>query len=263
MIPIVVEKVLTEHFQSLEKANTRPSASAGLLPQFAHEVACGMESKRQQIQLYQDIGQSTLPVSEVVLQVITFVFQDVKGFVFDFPATASRRDQGHHVVSVQFDRSDEVVVVGDLFTIQHLQRHPVDVQRIGAIVQRQIVHPPIAVKDFAVLFIFEVAGDLLGFDAIKVFIQQPMRRSLRSENQIRVGELFDEFAGRLSGIQIIAQIDGAVEPVEFLAVRIQPAFDCFGFTVLFFVAVLRGNELRYQRYSHIVSGATMAGTAME
>ena len=114
-------------------------------------------------------------------------------------------------------------------------------------------------KDFAVSFIFDVAGNLLDFDSIQVFIHQLMRRSLRGENEIRVGELFDEFAHRLSGIQIIAQIDGAVELAEFHAVRMQPAFDRFDFAVLFFVAVLRGDKLRYQRYSLIVSGGDHGG----
>ncbi len=91
------ESEIVDDVRRHKKAMATGECSARLLPQFTQLIADSMESKGDQIQCQQQIGQSLVSVPEVLLGVINVVFQQVEAFVFDLPAgSATRYDCGFH-----------------------------------------------------------------------------------------------------------------------------------------------------------------------
>ncbi len=78
-------------------------AAAGLFPQHAHLIADRVESKRDEVHGQQQVGQSLVPVPEVVCQIISVIFQYVKRFIFDLPACSGTVGQSDDVAAFGFD----------------------------------------------------------------------------------------------------------------------------------------------------------------
>ena len=72
-----------------------------------------MEGECGQIQSQQQIGQALMSVSEVVLHMIAVVFQQVKGFIFDFPSSPATHWELLDIVTVDLQNGDETIAVGD------------------------------------------------------------------------------------------------------------------------------------------------------
>ena len=54
-----------------------------------------------------------MSVSEVVLQMIAVVFEQVKGFIFDFPSSRATLCELLDIVTVNVQIGDETIAVGD------------------------------------------------------------------------------------------------------------------------------------------------------
>ena len=83
------------------------------MPQLAQLITGCMESECKQIQRQPQIGQALMSVSEVVLHMIAVVFQQVKGFIFDFQSGSARLCELLDIVTVDLKVGDETVAVGD------------------------------------------------------------------------------------------------------------------------------------------------------
>ena len=84
-----------------------------------------------------------------------------------------------------------------------------------------------------------------------------MRTFFDAEDEIATG-LCNLFAHRLTGIQIIAQVN-RTQGCVVRCVLIEPAVGGFGFAVLFLITVLRRDKLRTQRQNVSVADANQGG----
>ncbi len=84
-----------------------------------------------------------------------------------------------------------------------------------------------------------------------------MRTFFDAEDEI-AASLCDLFAHRLTGIQIIAQVNRTQRCVA-RCVLIEPAVGGFGFAILFLIPVLRRDKLRAQRQHLAVADANQGG----
>ena len=94
-------------------------------------------------------------------------------------------------------------------------------------------------------------------NAIEITEKSFMRTFFDAEDAIAAG-LCNLFAHRLTGIQIIAQVNRTQRCVA-RCVLVEPAVGGFGFAVLFLIAVLRRDKLRAQRQHLTVTDANQCG----
>lgn len=107
---------------------------------------------------------------------------------------------------------------------------------------------PLEMKSFKlVALVFAPALEVWQFNALQVFLDELMRAGFTVEDEVTVGLFKNLLADGLVGVEVIAEVDRPEARTEFAAMLSQQAFDGFGFAVLFFVAVLRGDELHCQR----------------
>ena len=82
------------------------------MPQLAQLVADGMEGECKPIQCQQQIGQALMFMSEVVLNMIAVIFQQVKGFIYNFSSSPITQCEMLDFVTVERQIGDETIVVG-------------------------------------------------------------------------------------------------------------------------------------------------------
>ncbi len=69
LFPLGKVDVVVEHHQCGEETLVPGVSVAGLVPQCAHLIADGMETKGNEVQSQQQIGPSLVPMAEVVFHV--------------------------------------------------------------------------------------------------------------------------------------------------------------------------------------------------
>jgi hypothetical protein len=69
-----------------EEVVAGPLFFAGCAPEVIGDIADGMECEGNEVQRDEDGGEVCFAVSEVVLEVLAVVFQDIEGLVLDFPS---------------------------------------------------------------------------------------------------------------------------------------------------------------------------------
>src|SRR3990170_2060418 len=90
-------------------------------------------------------GKILVSVPVVMLDVITLVFQGVKGFVFDLPAGAAGFHQHNDIVPVNGDVRNPAIMIGYLFPVHDPILKKIDLPGILCAIQRNVVHPVILV----------------------------------------------------------------------------------------------------------------------
>ena len=70
-----------------------------------------MQEKGKQVEGCQKVCQIFFPVSKIMLEMISLIFQGVIGFVFAFPASASVLSEGGHIVNLNGVIGSEAVVI--------------------------------------------------------------------------------------------------------------------------------------------------------
>ena len=218
-----------------------------------------MEGECEQIQRQQQIGQSLVPVSKVMLHVIAQVFQHVKGFIFDFPSGSAALCELHDIVTIDIYRSDKTVAIGPFIVAlaNDLDGQPVDLQGVFAILDGHLQCPLITPGfGFAVGFSHRDSFGLQR-DAVEIFIQGLVRGRFRDEQEI-TAELNDFPTQRLSRIQVIAQVKRS-QVLIARVILIQPSFGGIVFTVLFAGTILGDDEFGSKRNHAMMFGCHDGG----
>lgn len=95
-------------------------------------------------------------------------------------------------------------MVGPLaLAVQHLDGGPVDIQRIGAVAQRQVRAPTLK-RGGALGAVEDRLAMLIQFDAIEIFDDGPVRRWLAGQDDVAFTEP-DRFGDWQTGKQIVAE----------------------------------------------------------
>lgn len=97
-------------------------------PEVVGDVADAVLGGGEQVQGDGEGCEVWLTVAEIVFQVIAVGFENVEGFVFDFPAGAAEGNSFDDIVGTDWKIGDETVAIGDLaVTIADFDFEPVDV----------------------------------------------------------------------------------------------------------------------------------------
>jgi len=225
----------------------------GRAPQFVGDIAGGMKREGQKVEGGENGGQALFAVAEIVFDVVAFGFQYIECLIFDFPSGTTAGGQFGDIVGADRKISDEAIAIGDgAAGVENLDLEPVDLQGIVAVAQRDILDPTVTVDDFDLTALdrFFVA---LKIDPGDVFLDQGMRGRLADEDEMPVDGA-DGLAQGLAGEQIVAEIDRA-KPGVVRPVGRQPPLRSGVLTVLFFRAILRGNEFWFERDDLVVPGS--------
>src|SRR5277367_3049947 len=112
IIPGLEQEVSCDRAQALEEplsGHQFPSRRApGPVPQFTD----GMTGEGQQIEDREHGRQMLLPVTEVMLQVVSLGFQNIEALVFNLPSGPAAGGEFGDIVSVDIQVSDEAVTIG-------------------------------------------------------------------------------------------------------------------------------------------------------
>ena len=148
LMPVVEMAPLSVEIEGEEEASAPAVVVSSLLPQLAQVVADGMKGKGDQVQGHQRFGQSLLAMSKVVFHMITLIFQQVKAFIFDFPAGSSGCHECHYIGFVDGQRGDEAkgAVFCRLSATVDSKFNIVDFQGIVATFDRQLLGPAIPIN---------------------------------------------------------------------------------------------------------------------
>ena len=260
-LPVFKVKIAVDDVEGDKKPMFSGKPSSGGLPQFAQVVAYCMKRKCDQIQSHQCVGQPLFAVAEVMLHVIAVFFQQVKPFVFNLPA---RPTGGCNVGCIGFgdiQRGDEAkalirFVVADP---ANLKFDVINLQRIVAVSDWQLLSDTILINQIRLVASWCFFDHPRGWPGNTIEIAEKclVRTFFDAEDEIAAG-LCDLFAHRLTGIQIIAQVNRTQGCVT-RCVLIEPAVGGFGFAILFLIAVLRPDKLRAQRQHLAVANANQCG----
>ncbi len=244
VVPAAVAVVFVEHRQGVEETVSGGDSVSGLSPPRADPVAHGMEAECDQVQGQQQVGQSVGAVSEVVLHVIAVVFQYVERLVLDLPACPGGVGQRLDVVRGGFDGGDEAVLIGGFPAILYLHREPVHLQCVSGVADRQRPPAPAVGSGFASgTFLSSGTGDpAVQLQSVEEAVERFVGGGFGSEQEITAG-LDDSVADRVMGEKVIGEDDRSQMTVVW-QMMFDPAVGGLGLTVLFFVAVLRRDELR-------------------
>ena len=145
-------------------------------------------------------------------------------------------------------------MVNDFAATADFDRQPVDFERIFAVTDRNFTEPLEMERFKLVALVFAPAFELWQFNAVQVLLDELVRAGLAVEDEVTVGLFENLLADGLVGVEVVAEIDRPKALIEGAGMLSQQAFDGFGFVVLFFVAVLRGDELHCQRQDLLVLG---------
>ncbi len=161
---------------------------------------------------------------------------------------------GLHSVCIDRQGGDEVIAVNDSAATADFDRQPVDFERIFAVTDRNFTEPLEMERFKLVALVFAPALELWQFNAVQVLVDEFVRAGLAVEDEVTVGLFENLLADGLVGVEVVAEVDRLEALIEGAGMLSQQAFDGFGFAVLFFVAVLRGDELHCQRQDLLVLG---------
>src|SRR5271165_3811699 len=102
-------------------------------PKIVANVADGMKCEGEQVQGDQNGREVLFSVAEAVFEVVALVFENVEGFVLDFPPRPAARCEFDDVFAADRQIGDEAVAIGRLaLGIADLDLKPVDLERIIA-----------------------------------------------------------------------------------------------------------------------------------
>src|SRR3972149_8974749 len=104
-----------------------------------------MDKEGKEIKDKEVHGEILVSVPVVMLDVITLVFQGVKGFVFYLPASAAGSNQPSDIVLVNGNVRNPAVMVGYLFSVLDPILKKIDLPGILCAIKRDIVNPMILV----------------------------------------------------------------------------------------------------------------------
>ena len=260
-LPVFKIEIAVEEVEGDKEPMFSGKPGSGGLPQFAQVVAYAMKRKCDQVQSHQCVGQSLFAVSEVMLHVIAVFFQQVKPFVFNLP---TRPTGSHNLSCIGFGdikRGDEAKALRGFAVSDpaNLKFNVIDLQRIVAVSDRQLPGNTILINQIRLFTSWSFFDHPLGWPGNTIQITEKclMRTFFDAEDEIATG-LCNLFAHRLTGIQIIAQVNRTQGCVA-RCVLVEPAVGGFGFAVLFLIAVLRRDKLRSQRQHLAVADANQCG----
>ncbi len=260
-MPVFKVKIAVDDVNGDKEPMFSGKPGSGGLPQFAQVVAYGMKRKCDQVQSHQCVGQPLFAVAEVMLHVIAVFFQQVKPFVFNLPA---RPTGGCNVGCIGFgdiQRGDEAkaLIRFAVAAPANLKFDVINLQRIVAVSDWQLLSDTILINQIRLVASRCFFDHPLGWPGNPIEITEKcfMRTFFDAEDEIAAG-LCDLFAHRLTGIQIIAQVNRTQRCVA-RCVLIEPAVGGFGFAILFLIAVLRRDKLRAQRQHLAVADANQGG----
>jgi len=168
---------------------------------------------------------------EIVLQMVSLIFQGIKGFVFDLPSCPAAFDQIHDVVPGDGDIGYPTVTVGRLISLELRIFKVVDVVGIFCSVERDIIEPFINMP-----FLFHILDlkpmCLAHFPEIREpLIEEYMIIGLGNEDEGHAG-LFEFIDERLFGIQSVSN-DNDPEFGMCGTDLMNNPFPCIDFAVLF------------------------------
>src|SRR3954464_2543233 len=190
-------------------------------PQIFGEIADGMEGETQRVWRAEHGGKIVFAGAEIVLEIVSVVLQDVEAFVLDLPACPATGGQVDHCVGTDVEIGDEAVAVGDLTGgVDDLDHQPVDGQGIGIAAQRNVAQPAVAVLE-PLPSALDCAGQRRQIDTGEVFLDRLVGRRLAHEQKMSAHRPH-RFADRLTGEQVIAQIDW-LQPSMAPAMALKPA----------------------------------------
>ncbi len=161
---------------------------------------------------------------------------------------------GLHSVCIDWQGGDEVIAVNDSAATADFDRQPVDFERIFAVTDRNFTEPLEMERFKLVALVFAPAFELWQFNAVQVLLDELVRAGLAVEDEVTVGLFENLLADGLVGVEIVAEVDRLKALIKGAGMLSQQAFDGFGFAVLFFVAVLGGDELYCQWQDLLVLG---------
>ncbi len=115
-----------------------------------------MDIKGKEIKDKEIHGKMLLAVPVVMLNMITLVFQGVKGLVFDLPASATASHQHPDIVAVNGEVRNPAVVVGCFFTVDDPILKKIDLLGILCTIKRDIVDPMVLVASTFHIHYFEM-----------------------------------------------------------------------------------------------------------
>ena len=258
-VPVLEVAVAVENIDGGEEPLAARDALEGRPPHRTDELVDGMEREGEKVHRKQQVGETRLAVPEVVLGVITVVFQHVERFVLDLPAASRTLCEPLHIGRFDLDRGDEGTAVGDLsvFFSLDLERQPVDLQGIPVGGERHAVHPPVAV---GVVVSVDLPGlfQFLKLKTVKIVIKRLMGGLLGGEDEVTAG-FHDLPAHGLSGEKIVTEID-RMKMAAFLMIVFKPSLGGLRLAVLLVMAVLRNDELRGQVDHPVAAGLYDGGT---
>jgi len=252
VVPGREDQIGRDRCELAEEVVAGPKLGPCVTPEFIADVANGMEGEGQQVQAHQDGCEILLPVSEVVLKVVTLVLQDIERLVLDFPpgpATGGKFDDG---VGTDGQIGDKVVAIRRLaLGIDDLDLEPVDRQRIPAVAQRHAPQPAIAMNEALLATLNRLLEHRQG-GADQVFLDRLVRLRLADEQDVAGGR-HNGLADRLSGEQVVAEVD-RIERGIALTMGGQPPLCRPILAILLLRPVPRDDEFGIQRDNLVMPG---------
>ena len=104
-----------------------------------------MDIKGKEIKDKKVHGKILFAVPIVMLNVITLVFQGVKGFIFDFPASTAGSHQHNDIVPVNGNVRNPAIMIGCLFPVHNPILKKIDLPGVLCAIKRDVIHPVILV----------------------------------------------------------------------------------------------------------------------
>jgi len=104
-----------------------------------------MDIKGKEIKDKKVHGKILFAVPIVMLNVITLVFQGVKGFIFDFPASTAGSHQHNDIVPVNGNVRNPAIMIGCLFPVYNPILEKIDLPGVLCAIKRDVIHPVILV----------------------------------------------------------------------------------------------------------------------
>ena len=189
-----------------------------------------MDIKGKEIKDKKVHGKILFAVPIVMLNVITLVFQGVKGFSFDFPASTAGSYQHNDIVPVNGNVRNPAIMIGCLFPVHNPILEKIDLPGVLCAIKRDVIHPMILVA-----FTFHIGEFEMTFAAHTGELFDPL------EENLVVGRLCREDKGhaivlqridkRLFGVKVISGDNDGQFGVRF-ADLFQNSFPGIHLTVL-------------------------------
>ncbi len=146
-----------------------------------------MEGEGQKIELKQGVCEPAPAMPKVMADIVTSCFQSIKTLIFNATTTSSGLCDGLDSVFIEWQGSDEIIVVNDFAPMADFDRQPVDFECIFTATDRNFTEP-LELKSFKlVALVFAPALEVRQFNALQVFLDELVRAGFTVENEVTVG----------------------------------------------------------------------------